>query len=382
MASVRVRALTAMLLSPLGGSACDGTMGSTNVDRSVAPSSASLCGAAGWTSLFRLGVQEGGPASLVMANGNIYLPVDDPATIVSVPVAGGAATVVASVPASIGVPWQVWLAGGALDFAIIDDKLWQVPITGGSPTLVADGMAAYLPPSYAVPGALAFTGADLYFDLRPQAGTPFWTLWRMPAGGGAAEKLADLPLQTPAVNWPAIATNAHSVIVAFENFPDVGAYAVPLGGGSPTELPHPPTTVGSEADEALLGIGPSSILWQTVDGSRTSLSVTDLSDPSAPALRPFWPDRPASFQPIGIESWPDSSDGAWIVAGWEPFDDGVVHTSLWSIDTQGNAVRLGCDPARGVGIVPSILATPSSVYAVVGSASSGLLDYSLVRLDR
>ena len=60
----------------------------------------------------------------------------------------------------------------------------------------------------------------------------------------------------------------------------------------------------------------------------------------------------------------------------------MVHTSLWSIDTRGNAVRLGCDPAGGGGIVPSILATPSSVYAVVGAESSGLFDYSVVRLDR
>jgi hypothetical protein len=85
---------------------------------------------------------------------------------------------------------------------------------------------------------------------------------------------------------------------------------------------------------------------------------------------------------MGIGSWPDGLDGAWIVAGSEPFDDGVLHTSLWSVDTQGNAVRLGCEPARGVSIVTSVLATPSSVYAVVGSPDTGLFDYSLVRLDR
>jgi hypothetical protein len=381
MTSGRTLAVTMMLLSPLGGGACDGTLGATTVEPPVALAAPSVCGAAGWTSLYRLGVEEGGPATLAMANGNFYLPVDDPATIVSVPIAGGAATVIATVPASIGTPWQVWIAGDALDFAITDDKLWQVPLAGGSPTLVGDGMVAYLPPSYAVPSALAFTGDDLYFDLRPQEGTAFWSLWRMPAVGGAAEKLADLPLPTPAVNWPALATNAQSVIVAFENFPDVGAYSVPLAGGSPTELPHPPT-VGSDADEALLGIGPSSILWLTLEGAGTSLSVTDLRDPSAPVLRPFWPERPASFQPIGVESWPDGSDGAWIVTVWEPFDDGFVHTSLWSIDARGKAVRLGCDPAPGAGVVTSVLATPSAVYAVVGSAGAGLFDYSVIRLDR
>jgi hypothetical protein len=370
-----------MLASLLVARGCDGSLGSAKMEPPIPPASAALCGAAGWTSLSPIGVQEGGPASLAMANGNLYFPVDDPPTIDSVPVTGGTPTAITNIPTSIGVPSQIWIVGDALDFAIVDDKLWQVPLAGGSPTLVADGMAAYLPPSYAVPGALAFTGADLYFDLRPQAGTPFWNLWHMPAGGGAAEKLADLPLPTPAVNWPALATNAESVIVAFENSPDVGAYAVPLAGGSAAELPHPPT-VGSQADEALLGIGPSAILWQTLDETGTTLSVTDLNDPSGPVLRSFWSDRPASFQPIGIGAWPDGSDGAWIVTGWEPFDDGLAHTSLWSVDDQGNAVRLGCDPAPGAGVVTSVLTTPSAVYAVVGSPSSGLFDYGLVRLDR
>jgi hypothetical protein len=365
----------------LGAAGCGGSLGASGTEPPTPPASASLCGGAGWTSLGELGVQEGGPASLAMANGNLYFAVDQPPTIVSLPVTGGTPTAIANVPTSIGVPWQVWIAGDALDFAVVDDKLWQVPLAGGSPTLVADGMVAFLPPSYAVPTALAFTGDELYFDLWPQEGTPFWSLWRMPAAGGAAEKLADLPLPTPTVNWHALATNAESVIVAFDNFPDVGAYAVPLAGGPPAELPHPPT-VGPEADEALLGIGPSAILWSTLDATGTSLSVTDLSDPNAPVLRPFWPDRPASFQAIGIESWPDGSDGAWIVTGWEPFDDGMVHTSLWSIDAQGHAARLGCDPTPGAGIVSSVLATPSALYAVVGSQSTSLYDYSVVRLDR
>jgi hypothetical protein len=365
----------------LGAAGCGGSLGPSGNEPPTPPASASLCGGASWTSLGALGIQEGGPASLAMANGNLYFPVDEPPTIVSLPVTGGTPTAIATVPTSIGVPWKVWIAGDVLDFAIIDDKLWQVPLAGGSPTLVADGMVAYLPPSYAVPSTLAFTVDDLYFDLRPQDGTPFWSLWRMPVAGGAAEKLADLPLPTPPVNWPALATNAESVIVAFENNPDVGAYAVPLAGGSPAELPHPPT-VGSEADEALLGIGPSGILWKTLDGTGTSLSVTDLSEPSAPVLRPFWSDRPASFQPLGIGAWPDSTAGAWIVTGWEPFDDGVVHTSFWSIDAQGHAARLGCDPAPGAGVVSSVLATPSALFVVVGSQSSSLYDYSVVRLDR
>ena len=70
------------------------------------------------------------------------------------------------------------------------------------------------------------------------------------------------------------------------------------------------------------------------------------------------------------------------MTGREPFDDGLVHTSLWSVDIQGHAARLGCDPAPGAGVVSSVLATPSALYAVVGSQSSSLYDYSVVRLDR
>lgn len=370
---------SAIALTSLVCIGCDGSLAPSKP--SVPPASATLCGAAGWTSLSQLGVHESGPASLATANGNLYFPIDDPPSIVSVPLAGGAPTVVATVPESIGYPSRVWIVNDAIDFAIPDDKLWQVPFAGGTPALVADGMTAYLPPSYAVPSTMALAGGDLYFDLRPEDGNPFWNIWRMPTAGGAAEKLADLPLPTPPVNWPAMATNADNVIVAFEDNPDVGAYAVPLGGGPPAVLPGPPT-VGVAGFEELLGVGPQGILWYTFDANGVSLSLTDLRDPSAPVLRPFWSELPSSFDPIAIEAWPDVADGSWLITVWEPFDDGQTHTSLWSVDTGGNAVRLGCDPTPGSGIITSVFATTSSVYAMLGESTSGPFTYSVVRIDR
>jgi hypothetical protein len=384
------RAAAALVVLGAGGCVGQPLQGAGTSPQAPLPP-ATLCGGANWTALYALGIQDGGPVSLLEANGNLYFPLDQPPSIMSLPLSGGTPTVVTALT-TLTAAWQIWLAGDAIDFAIDSDKVWQVPLSGGSAMLVANGMTAYTPPSYAVPGALAVDGTYLYWDLTPQTGPPTWSLWRMPLIGGAAEHLADLPLPNPALNWRTLTPTAADLIVAFDDFNQVGAYAVPLAGGARRALPTPPAA-GTDADNDLVGTSQTGILWMTdsenpgLDTDAYTMTLTDLTDPDATAVKPFWSSRPTSMIPQPLSAWPDGDGGSWIVAGSESFDDGAHHTSLWEVDAAGNGTRLGCAPnpdAYGSGIVTAVLPSPTAIYAVVGATNdqSSSFDYTIVSLSR
>jgi hypothetical protein len=355
----------------------------------VPRASFALCQAATGTPLYELGFQEGEPSSLVIANGNLYFEATSPdassSSLMSLPLAGGAPVTLGSNPG-----YQLWLDGQAIDVAGLDDKLYQVPMSGGDAQLLADGQTTG-PPNDFVAAAQAFDGSNFYWDLRPQNGTPFWSVWQISVAGGAAQKLADLPVPAgPDVNWTMLRTSAYGLLLAYENFPQVGAFLVPPGGGKPEILPSP-APAGSHADNQLLAASPTAVLWDTesVDpatgASLITLSLTDLTGPGGPAIRPFWPDRPSAFVPFGVFSWSGGDDGSWLISGFEPFDDGATHTTLWLVDAAGEGARVGCDPNRvgSLGVVSAALATSTAVYAAIGSSDSvGRYDYRIVQLGR
>ena len=371
-----------------GGAGCGDSLTPVQPAVQASPASFALCQAVAGTTLDELGVQDSGPSNLVTANGNLYFALSDPnggaSSIMSLPLSGGPAVAIAAADG-----YQLWLDGQAIDTAALDDKLWQVPMSGGDATLVADGKTTG-PPSYFVATAQAFDGNNFYWDLRPQNGTPFWNVWQIPATGGTAQKLADLPVPAgPYVNWTMLRTSSYGVLLAYENFPQVGAFLIPPGGGTPQILPSPPP-VGSDADNELLGTSPTAALWDTegVDpvtgGNLITLQLTDVAAPGGPVIRPFWPDRPTSFIPYGVYSWSGGDDGSWLISGYEPFDDGASHGSLWLVDAEGNGARVGCDPNRGEApaIVTAVLVAPTAIYAVIGSSAVGLYDYRIVQLGR
>ncbi len=325
---------------------------------------------------------------MVTANGNLYYALGNgnssTEAIMALPLSGGPPVTLA-----MAEGYQLWLDGQAVDTAAVDDRLWQVPLGGGDATLIADGNTTG-PPNYNVATAQAFDGTNFYWDLRPQNGTPFWNVWQISVAGGVAQKLADLPIPPgPNVNWTMLGTSAYGLLVAYDNFPQVGAYLVPPGGGTPQVLPSPPLA-GSDADNELLGTSPTEVLWESdgVDpvtgGNLITLRLTDVAGPGGPTVREFWPDHPANFTPYGIYSWSGGDDGSWLISGSEPFDDGATHASLWLVDADGNGSRIGCDPnvGYGAGIVSAALATPTAVYAAVGSNAGGLFDYRIVQLGR
>jgi hypothetical protein len=353
----------------------------------IPAASFALCQAVTGTTLYHLGVQQGGPYNLVTANGNLYFALgngnSDVEAIMSLPLAGGPPVTLA-----MAEGYQLWLDGQAVDTAAVNDRFYQVPLGGGDATLIANGNTTG-PPNYNVAAARAFDGTNFYWDLKPQNGPWFWNVWQIPATGGTAQKLADLP-QPPGptyVNWTTLAQGPQGLIVAYENFPQVGAYLVPPGGGAPQVLPSP-APVGSDADNELLATSSTAVLWETeggaavTEGNPITLYLTDVSAAGGPTMRTFWPDRPASFIPSGVYSWSAGDDGSWLISGNEAFDDGGIHASLWLVDADGNGSRIGCEPDDADGIVSAALATPTTVYAVIGSNAGGLFDYRIVQLAR
>ena len=367
---------------------CGGSLAPVQPTQPVPPSSFALCQAVTGTTLYDFGVQQAGPSNLVTANGNLYFALgngnSDIDAIMSLPLSGGAPVTLA-----MAEGYQLWLDGQAVDTVAVNDRFWQVPLGGGAPTLVADGQTTG-PPNYYVAEAQTFDGTNFYWDLFPQNGPWFWSVWQIPATGGTAQKLADLPQPPgPSINWTMLAPSPQGLIVAYENEPQVGAYLVPPGGGAPQVLPSPPPA-GTEAVNQLLGISPTAVLWDTEAGDlsttagNVTLRLTDLSAPGGPVLRTYWPGRPASFVPSGVYNWPTGDDGSWLISGYESFDDGATHGSLWLVDADGNGTRIGCvlDSTDYPGMVTAALATPTAVYAVMGSSTNGLYDYRIVQLAR
>ena len=365
------------LACAIGVAGCDGTL-----PPSETMTASAVCSAASWTPIADLGVHSSGPRNLLLAGDTFYYTSDD--TIMSVPAAGGRPIAV-----SDATVYSMWLDGQAIDFVVDSDKLQQIPLTGGAPTVVADGMTIGVAPDYAVAGAFAFDGQYLYWDLHPPTGSStYWSAWRMPAAGGAAEQLANLP--PPEVgqsNGHTLTPTPAGLLVAVDHDTSVAAYLVPSSGGSPATLPVPPSdpTV-QDAQESLLGAGPNGVAWLTKTAPET-LSLTDISDPTTPALRPLWTDLPPTLITSNLSAYPGGDDGSWIIGGFEHFDDGQQHVSLWSVDAAGNGVRLGCNPNADTyysGVLSSVLPTATAVFAIAaaGNSASGSYDFTLVRLAR
>lgn len=353
---------------------CDGTVPPTG----VMPASA-VCSDGSWTPIADLGVHAADPRNLLLAGDTFYYTSDDNIMSVSV---GGSPIALSSGPA-----FWMWLDGQAIDFVYDTDQLQQIPLTGGPPTMVADGMTIGVAPDDAVAGGFAFDGQYLYWDLHSPAGSSAgWSAWRMPAAGGAATKLADLP--PPAAgqgNEHTLTPTPEGLLVAAARFPDVVAYLVPPSGGSPAMLPVPPVDGVSFASvDSFMGAGSNGIVWLT-SGATSTVSITDLTDPTTPVWRSLWTDLPPTLSTSQLWAYPGGDDGSWIIGGFERFGDGQQHVSLWSVDAAGNGVRLGCNPNPDfTGVLSAVLPTPTAVYtiAAAGNTASGAYDFSLVRLAR
>jgi hypothetical protein len=295
-------------------------------------------------------------------------------------VAGGDPTVLTDAVAS-----RLWLDGDWLYFGTGGDMLLKVPLAGGTPTVVVDGMTSFVAPEFGAPTDTELDASFYYWDLSPQLSPSDYSVWRAPRAGGAAEKLAEFPPRDTSSSSSQLTLRADSLIVALDG--ENVAYAIPLAGGSTRALPAP-RVLGSGTQTALVGSSTAGVLWtnERFDADApyptTNLSVSDVAGSSATTARPFWPSKPPSLRPAPFGSWPDG-EGGWLITGSETFAGGRWHNSVWAVDAAGaTGTRVGCDPAPEEGQVWSIVSTGDAVYAVVNHHQPGGTYWLLVRIDR
>jgi hypothetical protein len=326
-----------------------------------------------------LGIRCCAPVQLTWDRNILYYA--DASGIQALPVDGRAGWIVAEAAAS-----AFWIEGDDLLYVEGDDRLFSVPLSGGAPVPVADGQTVGVAPEYAWSWNQLLDDAYLYWDWFQQRG-PVWSLWRMPRTGGAAEQLATLPPRDPTYAWPLAAATADSLLMALDS--QGAAYAVPKSGGELRVLRPPPDP---DVSPRLMGVGAAGVLWAEFagpahDGTLDSVYrvlVTDVGGAGDPGARPFWQEKPPTFQPLGLGAWPDRR-GGWIVAGLERFSDDVTHQSIWSLDATGSGQRIACDASTVAGLhssTQSVAFAPNVLYAIVGFASdqSSYFDYAIVEI--
>jgi len=365
------------LVVAMGGLGCGtGTLPSDEVKLP----DALTCGQTSWSVVQQLGVGSSVPSNLLLRDGTFYLSVASMG-IVALPMTGGEPVVLTT-----DVAGRLWLEGDSLYYGQSDDKLRRLPLAGGTPTLVVDGMTSFVAPDYGVPGDTALDASYYYWDLSPQVGPATYAVWRAPRAGGAAEKLADLPPRQPAYSWPELTLTSDTLILALDS--QNVAYAVPLAGGSMRMLPTPPAPA-SGTSNMLGGSSTAGVLWVNERWGNgepyptTFMSLSDVGAPSATTARPFWTEKPPFMRPFPMTSWPDGA-GGWLVTGTEWHADGR-HTSVWAVNAAGaRGTRLGCNPSAGDGSVWSTVTTPDAVYAVVSydDFANGGNQWMLIRIAR
>jgi hypothetical protein len=129
--------------------------------------------------------------------------------------------------------YKTRIEGDKLTYAILDDKLWQVPLAGGTPVLAADGQTTGF--------RRRARRNEPLLGSRAQIGGPAWSIWRHPRDGGAAFQLAIPPVPTPTYAWQTLSAVPGGVLVTAEGKP-VAAYLVPRDGSPSRRLPRRPKT--------------------------------------------------------------------------------------------------------------------------------------------
>jgi hypothetical protein len=304
--------------------------------------------------------------------------------IVAVPETGGTPTAIVANQQSID---GFWLEGDHVLLARAD-QLYQVPISGGTPELIADGhtfTSAAFEEAFGFPVDHTFDGSFLYWEAQGVQGVhgaivDERTVWRLSrAGDKDAEKLGTVS-KDAGLAGTLVALPDRLLLAGYTGH----AYTMPKSGGSARALP-------AVANALLAGAGPGGVLWTVGRPAVNGLLTADLklSKPSASKTEAFWPDEPRDLDPD--HAWADNSS-SWIVSAVESFSDGERHRSVWSVDLDGHASRLACNPDNDSSEAesPSVaVLTPDALFFVLKHRESARADagdpgpaWSIVRVPR
>lgn len=297
--------------------------------------------------------------------GNLYIAVGQ--ELISVQVSDGAKTVLS--PTSASALWiegdQLLLLGGTYG-----TQLFSLPITGGTPTLIADGTAGRTELGSGQANTHLPTATDFFFAEANRFGfTEPTTVWRAPRAGGPPMEIARFTEydatgdRTPVFQGVALAPEG-LVLGA-----DWGAgKVVPLDGGAPQTLAVP------EADDVFfiefVGVDAGGVYWSVPKPTKVDPGEADqlvISPADGGAVRPVWSQIPA-FSAVS-QAWPDGAGGLVLVGSQYFKDENFGRTTVWSLDANGAARRLACsvDDTYVTNQPPAI--TPDAFYfvALVGS---------------
>jgi len=304
-----------------------------------------------------------GPRAMVWANGVLYQSWTDVPTIgeaiVSTPADGGSVTTLVPNDWANGI----WVEGDNVLYAH-DDRLMQVPITGGSPTAILDGGqagAASTPPTYF--GTSLLDPSWFYWATSNETGVS--QVWRMPRSGGAPEALAPLPLQ----NVSNLVALSDGVLV--EGTQPLGAggtwnaLVAPFGGGNPQPL----DPIGYQ----FVSVDSGGAIWTAFTGAPDALDETfqvRISPADGSPATPLSPELPIGF----LADWgsPDGQGGR-LLSGNEIFDDLLIHREVFLVGADGSATRLACNPSNDVTYLGAGAVSPDALYMTVNDPNGWVI---------
>ena len=287
-------------------------------------------------------------------DGKLYITVSR--GLISVQVSDGGETILS--PALADALWvegdQLLLLGGAAG-----TQLLAMPLTGGTPALIADGTAGRTEVGIGQLGSHLPTATDFFFaeSSRVSFLDPT-TVWRAPRTGGPPTEIARF---TELQASGDAALHFHGVALAPEGLvlgSDWGVgKVVPLDGGSPRTLTVP-AGANVITDVDFVAVDARGVYWSV----RTRRTVEPLAEElvispvDGGAIRPIWSTMPASS--YVLQGWPDGAGGLVLVGAQRFRDENNHRTTVWSIDANGNARLLACGAA---GSYPYIDDTPPAI---------------------
>jgi hypothetical protein len=318
-------------------------------DDSGATPDLSTCSAR-WSTLDLQGEMDAyAPWHLRWHDAELYYPqLGPPERFVALPESGGTPRAVVD---DYGL--ELWIDDAQLLYAH-GDNLYAVPTDGGDAMQIAEGGTFGVDAIHQRDlsfHAYALDDAYLYWTVWEYPDHVFdSSVWRLARTGGHSERLGAASTALEAL------VPSSEQLLAADSFGHV--YTLPRDGGELQALP------GIENAE-LIAAADGGLLWSIwrADGAK-SQRLLQWSAPSGGEPKAFWPDKSPAIEPTA--AWSDVP-GSWVLYAVEPFSDGQSHLSVWSVDTGGQARRLGCDPVpAGPGVFASSGAlSPDAVFVAV-----------------
>jgi hypothetical protein len=281
-------------------------------------------------------------SGLAYREGNLYITVNE--GLIAVQVSDGAQTLLS--PTRAGAIWvegdQLLLLGGTYG-----TQLLSLPLTGGTPALVADGTAGRTELGIGQLGTHLPTATDFFFaeSSRVSRSDPT-TVWRAPRSGGPPAEIARFTefeaSGDSALFFEGVALAPEGLVLGASW--GVGK-VVPLDGGPPRTLavPDVDSVIG---DIDFVAADARGVYWTVPMRPEVEPSEHEelvISPVDGGAVRPVWSTIPP-FSYV-VDAWPDGAGGLVLVGAQRFRDEDAYRTTVWSIDANGNARRLACSPA-------------------------------------